>query len=105
MDSDNKEKLYCDDDGEYRIYCCVCDKLATDIYYNNHLESQTRINIPPKRQQINNTNISTSYSTTNSPLNFGKVVSFNLGQKRPFCYLKNSSFNLFIYKFIRPESQ
>ena len=28
MDSDNKEKIYSDDDGEYRIYCLVCDKLA-----------------------------------------------------------------------------
>ena len=30
MDSDNKEKIHCDDDGENRIYRHVCDKLATD---------------------------------------------------------------------------
>ena len=30
MDSDNKENLHCDDDGEYRIFCKVCDKLAID---------------------------------------------------------------------------
>ena len=28
MDSDNKEKIFCDDDGEYRIYCHNCDKLV-----------------------------------------------------------------------------
>ena len=31
MNSDTKEKVYCDDDGEYRIYCGICDKLALDI--------------------------------------------------------------------------
>ena len=45
MDSDDKEKLYCDDDGEYRKYCHICDKLAIDRYYNNHLNSQTHIKI------------------------------------------------------------
>ena len=56
MDSDNKEKIYCDDDGE----CYVCDKLAIDTYYNNHLKSQTHINNSPKSQQLNITNNSTS---------------------------------------------
>ena len=60
MDSDNKEKIYCDDDGEYRTYCHVCDKLAIDRHYNNSLKSQTHINTFPKRQQINNGNNSTS---------------------------------------------
>ena len=50
MDKDNKEKVYCDDDGEYRIYCRVCDELAIDRYYNNHLKSQTRINKFRKKQ-------------------------------------------------------
>ena len=31
MDSDNKEKIYRDDDGENGIYCHVSDKLAIDI--------------------------------------------------------------------------
>ena len=37
MDSDNKEEIYCDDNGDYRFYCHVCDNLAIDRYYNNHL--------------------------------------------------------------------
>ena len=37
MNSDNIEKIYCDDDGEYRIHCQICDKLAVDRNYNNHL--------------------------------------------------------------------
>ena len=55
MDNDRKEKLYCDEDGEYRIYCHVCDKLAIDRYYNNHLKTQTHINNSSKGQQLNNT--------------------------------------------------
>ena len=30
MESDIREKIYCEDDGEYRNYCHVCDKLAKD---------------------------------------------------------------------------
>ena len=44
MDSDIKEKIYCNDDGEYRIYCHVSDKLAVDRYDNNHLKPKTHIN-------------------------------------------------------------
>ena len=44
MDSDNKGEIYCDDDGE-RIYCPVCQKLAIDRYYNNHLKSRTLMKI------------------------------------------------------------
>ena len=45
MDSDNQNKIYSADDDEYRIYCDVCDKVAVDRYFNNHLKSQTHINI------------------------------------------------------------
>ena len=58
MDSENKEKIYCDDDGEYGIYCHVSDKLAIDRLYNIHLKSQTQKNNIRKRQQLNNTNYS-----------------------------------------------
>ena len=70
MDSDKKAKIYRDDDSEYRIYCHICDRLAIDRYYNNHLKSQTHINMFHIRQQLNN-------STTNNALDFQKVVSFN----------------------------
>ena len=62
MESDNKVKIYCDDDGENRIYCQVCDKLARDRYYNNHLKSQTHINNFGKTQQYYNTLNSISLS-------------------------------------------
>ena len=32
LDSANKEKIYCDDDGEYGIFCHVCVKIAKDRY-------------------------------------------------------------------------
>ena len=43
MDSDNKEKIYCDDDDDYRLFCHVCDKLAKDRCYNNHLKPATHL--------------------------------------------------------------
>ena len=46
MDIDRKGKFYCDDDGESH----VCDKLAMDRYYNNHLKPQTHIYKIRKRQ-------------------------------------------------------
>ena len=54
MDSDIEEKAYHDDVGEYRIYCHVCDKVAIDRCYNNHLKSQTHLNNFRKRQQLSN---------------------------------------------------
>ena len=50
MDSENYEVIYCDNDGKYRIYCSVCDKLRTERYYRNHSKSQTHINNFYKRQ-------------------------------------------------------
>ena len=42
MNSENREIIYCED-GEYRIYCSVCDKLCIERFYKNHLKSQTHI--------------------------------------------------------------
>ena len=53
-----EKKIYCDDDGEYRIYCHICDRLAVDGYYSNHFKSQT--NIFRRNQQLNFTNKTTS---------------------------------------------
>ena len=55
MDSDNKEKIYCNNDGEYGIHCHGCVILALDSYCNNHLKSQTHEGNFRKRQQLNNT--------------------------------------------------
>ena len=51
MNSDNQQVIYCED-GEYRFYCSVCDKLYIERYYKNHLKSQTHINNIHKRQQL-----------------------------------------------------
>ena len=50
MDNENYEVVYCEDDGEYRIYCDVCDKLSIERYYKNNLKSGTHINNFYKRQ-------------------------------------------------------
>ena len=72
-ESDRKEKIYCEDDGEYWICGHVCHKLAIDRYYNNQLKQKTQIIVFSKRQKIKNTN----NSTATSALGFLKVVSFN----------------------------
>ena len=30
MDSDYYELIYCPEDGEYRVYCEICDKLCIE---------------------------------------------------------------------------
>ena len=45
MDSDNQEAIYCEDDGENRIYCNICDKLCIERFYKDHLKSQIHNNI------------------------------------------------------------
>ena len=53
MDSDNQLVVYCEDDGEYRIYCDICDNLYIGRFCKDHLKSQTHLKIIRKRHQIN----------------------------------------------------
>ena len=43
MDSGNKnqEAIYCEDDGEYRESCDICDILCIERFYGKHLKSQS----------------------------------------------------------------
>ena len=54
----DEEKIYqpifCEDDGEYRIYCDVCDNLCIERFYKNHLKSRTHINSIRKKKSISN---------------------------------------------------
>ena len=52
IESDNYEVIYCPEDGEYRVYCEVCDKHCIERYYKNHLKSGTHTNNIYKRQQL-----------------------------------------------------
>ena len=52
MDSENQEDIYCEVDGEYRVYCGVCDKLCVKRFYKNHLKSKTHSNIFRKRNRF-----------------------------------------------------
>ena len=52
MNSDNQQVIYCED-GEYKIYCDICDKLCMERYNKNHLKSQSHTNNIHKRQQLN----------------------------------------------------
>ena len=52
MDSDNQQAIYCEE-GEYRVYCDICDELCIERYYKNHLKSKTHTNNIRKRQQLN----------------------------------------------------
>ena len=53
MDSENQLVIYCEDDGEYRVYCDICDNLCIQRFYKNHLKSKTHINNIRKIEEIN----------------------------------------------------
>ena len=50
MDSENQEVFYCEDDGEYRVHCNICDKYCIERLYKNQLKSQTHSNIIQKKK-------------------------------------------------------
>ena len=37
MNSDNQQVIYCED-GEYRIYCNICDKLCVERFLKKSFE-------------------------------------------------------------------
>ena len=41
---DTQEAIYCEDDGEYRVYCDICDLLCIEQFLKNHLKSGTHLN-------------------------------------------------------------
>ena len=41
MDSENQLVICFEDDGEYRVYCDVCDKLCIERFYKSHSKSKT----------------------------------------------------------------
>ena len=51
MNSDNQQVIYCED-GEYRVYCSICDKLCIEGYYKNHLKLQTLNNNNREVEQL-----------------------------------------------------
>ena len=51
MDNENQQVIYCED-GEYRVYREVCDKLCIQRFYKNHLKSQTHIKNNRKIEQL-----------------------------------------------------
>ena len=54
LNKENRKVIHCEDDGEYRVYCDIRDKLCIERFYKNHLKAQspTTSNIR-KRKQIN----------------------------------------------------
>ena len=51
MNSDNQQVVYCED-GEYRVYCRICDNLYIERFYKNHLKSRTHTNKIRRREQL-----------------------------------------------------
>ena len=37
MNSENQQVIFCED-GEYRVYCDICDELCIEQYFENHLK-------------------------------------------------------------------
>ena len=56
MDEENnyQEAIYFEDDGEYRVYCNICDNICIAKFYKNHLKSRTHINNIHKKKMISN---------------------------------------------------
>ena len=52
MNGDNQLIIYCED-GEYRVYCNICDSLCIERFYKNHLKSKTHLNNLRKIEEIN----------------------------------------------------
>ena len=48
----SQEVVYCEDDGDYWIYCNICAKLCIERFYKNHLKSQTHTNNFCKKRVI-----------------------------------------------------
>ena len=49
----NVKAFLCEDDGEYRVFCDICDKLRIERFYRNHLKSQTHTNNIRKKNLYN----------------------------------------------------
>ena len=55
MDGENTyEIIYCEDDGEYRVFCDICDKLCIQRFYKNYLKSEFHINNIMRKKSIQN---------------------------------------------------
>ena len=52
MDSENQEVIYCEDNGEYRVYCNICDGLCIERFYKIHFKPQTHTNDSHKGHQL-----------------------------------------------------
>ena len=55
MDSqkDNREVFYCYGDGEYRVFCKICDKLWIERFLKNHLKARTHTNNFLEKEHLN----------------------------------------------------
>ena len=51
MNNDNQHVIFCED-GEYRIFCDICDEIYIERYYKTHLKSKTHPNIIRNREKL-----------------------------------------------------
>ena len=54
MDSDNQKAFYCEDDGDYRLECELCDNLYIERFNKNHPKSQIILKDFKKENNSNN---------------------------------------------------
>ena len=41
IENGNQEVIYCEDDGEDKVYCITCGKIRIERFFKNHLKSST----------------------------------------------------------------
>ena len=51
-ENDNQEVLYCDDNGEYRVYSNTCYKLCTERFRKNYWKPQNHTNFIHNGEQL-----------------------------------------------------
>ena len=51
-ENNDREAMYCGDDGAFRVYCNISDILCIERFYKNHLNSGTDFTNVRKRQQL-----------------------------------------------------
>ena len=51
-ENNNYEVIYREDEGEYRVYCDICDKVCIERFHKTLFKSLTHTNIIRKKRTI-----------------------------------------------------
>ena len=87
MDCDNQLAIYCEDDGEYRVYCNICNSICIQRFYKKHQKSKKHINNVRKTEELNQIN-STKLISINGE-NYDIIYYPEDNENRVYCNVCN----------------